>query len=172
MRIRAGPLQTRNRWRTGILGFLFEINLGEEDGGKSLARRVTVTVTRFQTETIVDGCGGRGGENGPRRVFGEDGGLSVTDHRVFGRALGILRTGGQLLRRSTQKITTRKAGDGPHIEAQYRAYPQITKNQKLQSEILSGAMWVTSPGRTPLHGQMRSSESQRTMKNKIKYLTG
>uniref|UniRef100_A0A8C3GBY1 NADH dehydrogenase [ubiquinone] 1 beta subcomplex subunit 2, mitochondrial n=1 Tax=Cyclopterus lumpus TaxID=8103 RepID=A0A8C3GBY1_CYCLU len=59
----------------------------------------------------------------------------------LGRALGVLRTGSQLLRRSTQKITTRKAGDGPHIEPQYRAYPQITKNQKFQSELLSGAMW-------------------------------
>lgn len=72
MRIRAGPLQTRNCWCTGSQGFLFEINLGEEDGGKSLARRVTVT--RFQTETIVDGRGGRSDENGHRRFFGEDDG--------------------------------------------------------------------------------------------------
>uniref|UniRef100_C3KHE0 NADH dehydrogenase [ubiquinone] 1 beta subcomplex subunit 2, mitochondrial n=1 Tax=Anoplopoma fimbria TaxID=229290 RepID=C3KHE0_ANOFI len=59
----------------------------------------------------------------------------------FGRALGVLRTGTQLLRRGTQKITSRKASDGPHIEPQYRQYPQITKNQKFQSELLSGTMW-------------------------------
>lgn len=34
-----------------------------------------------------------------------------------------------------------RAGGGPHIEPQYRQYPQITKNQKLQSEVLSGFMW-------------------------------
>lgn len=30
---------------------------------------------------------------------------------------------------------------GPHIEAQYRQYPQLTKSQKFQSELISGAMW-------------------------------
>ncbi|XP_020509425.1 NADH dehydrogenase [ubiquinone] 1 beta subcomplex subunit 2, mitochondrial [Labrus bergylta] len=59
----------------------------------------------------------------------------------FGRALGVLRTGSRLIRRGPQRITTRKAGDAPHIEAQYRQYPQITKKQKFQSELLSGAMW-------------------------------
>ncbi|XP_031714896.1 NADH dehydrogenase [ubiquinone] 1 beta subcomplex subunit 2, mitochondrial [Anarrhichthys ocellatus] len=59
----------------------------------------------------------------------------------FGRALGVLRTGSQLLRRGTQRITTRKASGGPHIEPQYRQYPQITKKQKFESELLSGAMW-------------------------------
>ncbi|XP_068442426.1 NADH dehydrogenase [ubiquinone] 1 beta subcomplex subunit 2, mitochondrial [Clinocottus analis] len=59
----------------------------------------------------------------------------------FGRVLGVLRTGSQLLRRRTQKITTRKASDGPHIEPQYRAYPQLTKKQKFDSEVISGAMW-------------------------------
>lgn len=34
-----------------------------------------------------------------------------------------------------------RAGGGPHIEAQYRQPPQITKNQKFQAELLSGAMW-------------------------------
>ncbi|XP_056878360.1 NADH dehydrogenase [ubiquinone] 1 beta subcomplex subunit 2, mitochondrial isoform X2 [Takifugu flavidus] len=33
------------------------------------------------------------------------------------------------------------AGGGPHIEPQYRQYPQLTKNQKFESELLSGAMW-------------------------------
>lgn len=34
-----------------------------------------------------------------------------------------------------------RAGGGPHIEPQYRQYPQITKKQKLESELISGAMW-------------------------------
>ena len=34
-----------------------------------------------------------------------------------------------------------RAGGGAHIEAQYRQYPQITKNQKFQAELLSSAMW-------------------------------
>ncbi|XP_036005071.1 NADH dehydrogenase [ubiquinone] 1 beta subcomplex subunit 2, mitochondrial [Fundulus heteroclitus] len=59
----------------------------------------------------------------------------------FGRALGVLRTGTQLLRGAPGRITSRKASGGPHIEPQYRQYPQITKNQKFQSELLSGAMW-------------------------------
>ncbi|XP_029317742.1 NADH dehydrogenase [ubiquinone] 1 beta subcomplex subunit 2, mitochondrial [Cottoperca gobio] len=59
----------------------------------------------------------------------------------FGRALGVLRTGTQLLRRGTQKITTRKSSDGPHIVPQYRQYPQITKKQKFHAEFLSAAMW-------------------------------
>ncbi|KAF0029954.1 hypothetical protein F2P81_019059 [Scophthalmus maximus] len=59
----------------------------------------------------------------------------------FGRALGVLRTGTRLLGRGPQRITTRKAGGGPHIEPQYRQYPQVTKNQKFQAEFISGAMW-------------------------------
>lgn len=34
-----------------------------------------------------------------------------------------------------------RASGGPHIEPQYRQYPQLTKKQKLESELLSGAMW-------------------------------
>lgn len=34
-----------------------------------------------------------------------------------------------------------RAGGGPHIEPQYRQYPQITKKQKFESELISGAMW-------------------------------
>lgn len=34
-----------------------------------------------------------------------------------------------------------RAGGGPHIEPQYRQYPQITKKQKFESEFISGAMW-------------------------------
>ncbi|XP_030005155.1 NADH dehydrogenase [ubiquinone] 1 beta subcomplex subunit 2, mitochondrial [Sphaeramia orbicularis] len=59
----------------------------------------------------------------------------------FGRALRVFRTGTQLLRRGPTRITTRKASGGPHIEPQYRQYPQITKKQVFQSEFISGAMW-------------------------------
>uniref|UniRef100_A0A3Q3JKZ0 NADH dehydrogenase [ubiquinone] 1 beta subcomplex subunit 2, mitochondrial n=1 Tax=Monopterus albus TaxID=43700 RepID=A0A3Q3JKZ0_MONAL len=59
----------------------------------------------------------------------------------FGRTLGILRTGTQLFRRGPQRIPTRKASDGPHIEPLYRQYPQLTKKQKFDAEFLSGAMW-------------------------------
>ncbi|XP_071761856.1 NADH dehydrogenase [ubiquinone] 1 beta subcomplex subunit 2, mitochondrial [Centroberyx gerrardi] len=59
----------------------------------------------------------------------------------LGRTLGVLRAGTQLVRRGPQRIMTRKAGGGPHIEPQYRQYPQLTKSQKFQSELLSGAMW-------------------------------
>ncbi|XP_038594796.1 NADH dehydrogenase [ubiquinone] 1 beta subcomplex subunit 2, mitochondrial [Micropterus salmoides] len=59
----------------------------------------------------------------------------------FGRALGVLRAGSRFVRRGPQRITTRKAGGGPHIEPQYRQYPQITKKQKFESELISGAMW-------------------------------
>lgn len=34
-----------------------------------------------------------------------------------------------------------RAGGGPHIEAQYRQAPQLTRNQQFQAELLSGAMW-------------------------------
>lgn len=59
----------------------------------------------------------------------------------FGRALGVLRAGSRFVTRGPQRIMTRKAGGGPHIEPQYRQYPQITKKQKLESELISGAMW-------------------------------
>ncbi|KAG5845885.1 NADH dehydrogenase [ubiquinone] 1 beta subcomplex subunit 2, mitochondrial [Anguilla rostrata] len=59
----------------------------------------------------------------------------------LGRTVGVLRAGVQLLRRGPQKMVVRKAGGGPHIEAQYRQFPQLTKNQHFQAELLSGAMW-------------------------------
>ncbi|CAJ1054708.1 NADH dehydrogenase 1 beta subcomplex subunit 2%2C mitochondrial [Collichthys lucidus] [Xyrichtys novacula] len=59
----------------------------------------------------------------------------------FGRALGVLRTGTRLMRQGPHRILSRNGGGGPHIEPQYRGYPQLTKNQVIQSEILSGAMW-------------------------------
>ncbi|KAM9402209.1 NADH dehydrogenase [ubiquinone] 1 beta subcomplex subunit 2, mitochondrial isoform 1-T3 [Salvelinus alpinus] len=59
----------------------------------------------------------------------------------LGRAMGVLRAGTQLLTRGPQKIVTRKAGGGPHIEAQYRQFPQLTKSQTFQAELLSSAMW-------------------------------
>ncbi|CAL8318804.1 unnamed protein product [Lota lota] len=59
----------------------------------------------------------------------------------LGRAVGLLRAGTNALRRGPQKTVTRKAGGGPHIEPQYRQYPQVTKNQKIQAEILSSTMW-------------------------------
>ncbi|XP_026003285.1 NADH dehydrogenase [ubiquinone] 1 beta subcomplex subunit 2, mitochondrial isoform X2 [Astatotilapia calliptera] len=33
------------------------------------------------------------------------------------------------------------ASGGPHIEPQYRQYPQLTKKQKFESELISGVMW-------------------------------
>ncbi|RXM37084.1 NADH dehydrogenase [ubiquinone] 1 beta subcomplex subunit 2, mitochondrial [Acipenser ruthenus] len=33
------------------------------------------------------------------------------------------------------------AGGGAHIEAQYRQFPQLTKSQNFQAELLSSAMW-------------------------------
>ncbi|XP_028305374.1 NADH dehydrogenase [ubiquinone] 1 beta subcomplex subunit 2, mitochondrial [Gouania willdenowi] len=60
----------------------------------------------------------------------------------IGRMGGLFRTGTQLLRRGPGRITSRKASGGePHIVPQYRQYPQLTKNQKFQSELISGAMW-------------------------------
>ncbi|XP_008313822.1 NADH dehydrogenase [ubiquinone] 1 beta subcomplex subunit 2, mitochondrial [Cynoglossus semilaevis] len=46
------------------------------------------------------------------------------------RALGALRNNFQQIR-----ITR------PHIEAQYRQFPQLTKRQLFQSELISGTMW-------------------------------
>lgn len=57
------------------------------------------------------------------------------------RTAGVLQTGLQLFRRGPQQMTVRKAGGGAHIEPQYRQPPQLTRNQKFQAELLSGAMW-------------------------------
>uniref|UniRef100_A0A3B4Y1U5 NADH dehydrogenase [ubiquinone] 1 beta subcomplex subunit 2, mitochondrial n=1 Tax=Seriola lalandi dorsalis TaxID=1841481 RepID=A0A3B4Y1U5_SERLL len=57
----------------------------------------------------------------------------------FGRALGVLRTGTQLLRRGPQRTMIRNYY---YLRLpQYRQYPQLTKSQKFQSELISGAMW-------------------------------
>ncbi|KAK1790604.1 hypothetical protein P4O66_014475, partial [Electrophorus voltai] len=115
----------------------------------------------------------------------------------IGRRVGIFRAGVQFLRRRPSQVFVRKAGGGePHIVAQYRQPPQITKNQKFQSELLSGAMWfwilwhmwhdldavlpslltacpsdlsfrVISLGQIPQHGQMRSWEFLLTMSNVV-----
>ncbi|KAG9280480.1 NADH dehydrogenase [ubiquinone] 1 beta subcomplex subunit 2, mitochondrial [Astyanax mexicanus] len=60
---------------------------------------------------------------------------------TIGRTVGIFRAGAQVLRRGTQRVQVRRAGDGPHIEAQYRQPPQLTKHQQFHAELLSGAMW-------------------------------
>ncbi|KAJ8381760.1 hypothetical protein SKAU_G00025380 [Synaphobranchus kaupii] len=59
----------------------------------------------------------------------------------LGRTASVLRAGVQLLRRGPHKMVVRKAGGGAHIEAQYRQFPQLTKNQNFQAELLGGAMW-------------------------------
>lgn len=59
----------------------------------------------------------------------------------FGRALGVLRTGSQLLRRGTQMITIRNGSGTPTIVPRYRQFPIISKTHILKSELLSGAMW-------------------------------
>ncbi|XP_061920745.1 NADH dehydrogenase [ubiquinone] 1 beta subcomplex subunit 2, mitochondrial [Entelurus aequoreus] len=59
----------------------------------------------------------------------------------FGRILGVFRGSTQLLRRGPQRIMTRKASGGPHIEPQYRQHPQITKKQTFEAELIGGAMW-------------------------------
>ncbi|XP_061767970.1 NADH dehydrogenase [ubiquinone] 1 beta subcomplex subunit 2, mitochondrial [Nerophis ophidion] len=59
----------------------------------------------------------------------------------FGRILGVFRGSTQLLRRGPQRIMTRKASGVPHIEPQYRQYPQITKKQKFMAELISSGMW-------------------------------
>ncbi|CAG5927435.1 unnamed protein product [Menidia menidia] len=94
----------------------------------------------------------------------------------FGRALGVLRTGSRLFKNGPGRITSRKASGGPHIEPQYRQYPQLTKKQKFESELISGAMWFWilwhcwhDPDAVLmlLHGQTKSSVSQQMTKNKI-----
>ncbi|XP_060932460.1 NADH dehydrogenase [ubiquinone] 1 beta subcomplex subunit 2, mitochondrial [Limanda limanda] len=57
------------------------------------------------------------------------------------RTLGVLRLSSRLFRRGPQRVNIRKGSGGPHIEPQYRQYPQLTKSQQFQSELLSGAMW-------------------------------
>ncbi|XP_066580508.1 NADH dehydrogenase [ubiquinone] 1 beta subcomplex subunit 2, mitochondrial [Amia ocellicauda] len=57
------------------------------------------------------------------------------------RAASVIRAGTRLLRNGTQQVGIRRAGGGVHIEAQYRQYPQLTKSQKFQAELLSGFMW-------------------------------
>lgn len=34
-----------------------------------------------------------------------------------------------------------RGSDGPHIEARFRQFPQLTKKQVFDAELLSGAMW-------------------------------
>ncbi|XP_034169073.2 NADH dehydrogenase [ubiquinone] 1 beta subcomplex subunit 2, mitochondrial [Pangasianodon hypophthalmus] len=60
---------------------------------------------------------------------------------ALGRTVSGLRAGAQLIRRGPQHTFIRKAGGAPHIVAQYRQPPQITKHQKFRSELLSGFMW-------------------------------
>ncbi|KAF4079959.1 hypothetical protein AMELA_G00184350 [Ameiurus melas] len=53
----------------------------------------------------------------------------------------VLRAAARLCTRGPRLTVTRKAGGGPHIVAQYRQPPQITKHQIFRSELLSGFMW-------------------------------
>ncbi|XP_067906826.1 NADH dehydrogenase [ubiquinone] 1 beta subcomplex subunit 2, mitochondrial [Heterodontus francisci] len=59
------------------------------------------------------------------------------------RALGAaLWSGSRLLQgRSSGRLLVRRAGGGVHIEPRYRQYPQLTKNQVMQAELLSSFMW-------------------------------
>jgi len=60
----------------------------------------------------------------------------------FGRAVGVLRAGTQLLRSGgPQRIITRNGGGGVHITPRYRQYPETTKSQHFQADLISGAMW-------------------------------
>ncbi|XP_048875729.1 NADH dehydrogenase [ubiquinone] 1 beta subcomplex subunit 2, mitochondrial [Brienomyrus brachyistius] len=59
----------------------------------------------------------------------------------LGRVLSVFREGTRLVNRGPQRIVVRRAGGEPHIEAQYRQAPQLTRNQQFQAELLSGAMW-------------------------------
>ncbi|XP_077355092.1 NADH dehydrogenase [ubiquinone] 1 beta subcomplex subunit 2, mitochondrial [Festucalex cinctus] len=59
----------------------------------------------------------------------------------FGRMLGVLRGGARLMRRGPQRIMTRKGSGEPHIVPQYRQYPQVTKKQKFEAELISSVMW-------------------------------
>ncbi|XP_053572234.1 NADH dehydrogenase [ubiquinone] 1 beta subcomplex subunit 2, mitochondrial [Bombina bombina] len=55
---------------------------------------------------------------------------------------GVLRAGSRLLGGAVRKRPgVRNAGGGVHIEPRYRQFPELTKNQVLQAEILSGFMW-------------------------------
>ncbi|XP_017267164.1 NADH dehydrogenase [ubiquinone] 1 beta subcomplex subunit 2, mitochondrial isoform X1 [Kryptolebias marmoratus] len=59
----------------------------------------------------------------------------------IGRAFAVLRTGTQLLRCGPRRIQSRKASDVPHIEPRYRQFPQLTKKQQFDAEVISGLMW-------------------------------
>ncbi|NP_001080258.1 NADH:ubiquinone oxidoreductase subunit B2 S homeolog [Xenopus laevis] len=53
-----------------------------------------------------------------------------------------LRSGGRLLAGVVRnKPVVRNAGGGVHIEPRYRQFPELTKQQSRQAEILSGFMW-------------------------------
>ncbi|XP_055506073.1 NADH dehydrogenase [ubiquinone] 1 beta subcomplex subunit 2, mitochondrial [Leucoraja erinacea] len=61
-------------------------------------------------------------------------------------SMSLVWRGARLLQRrglgpGPGKGPVRRAGGGVHIEPQYRQYPELTKSQVLQSEILSGFMW-------------------------------
>ncbi|KAF7668562.1 hypothetical protein LDENG_00004870 [Lucifuga dentata] len=86
----------------------------------------------------------------------------------IGRALGVLRAGTQLLRRGPQRIMTRKASGGPHIE------PQLSCSAGPCGSGFCGTAgmirtrsWVISHGLMHLNGQMKSLESHQMMKNEI-----
>ncbi|XP_046729167.1 NADH dehydrogenase [ubiquinone] 1 beta subcomplex subunit 2, mitochondrial [Silurus meridionalis] len=57
------------------------------------------------------------------------------------RTVSVFRAGARLITRGPQHSVTRKAGGGPHIVAQYRQPPQLTKRQHFRAELLSGFMW-------------------------------
>ncbi|KAL4656721.1 NADH dehydrogenase ubiquinone 1 beta subcomplex subunit 2, mitochondrial [Arapaima gigas] len=60
----------------------------------------------------------------------------------FGRLFGVFRAGAQRIGQAPQRVSVRsRAGGGPHIEPQYRQGPQLTRHQKFQAELISGAMW-------------------------------
>ncbi|KAG8438674.1 hypothetical protein GDO86_005023 [Hymenochirus boettgeri] len=53
-----------------------------------------------------------------------------------------LRTGGRVLTGVVRrKHGVRNAGGGVHIEPRYRQFPETTKSQHRQAEILSSFMW-------------------------------
>ncbi|XP_072123825.1 NADH dehydrogenase [ubiquinone] 1 beta subcomplex subunit 2, mitochondrial [Mobula birostris] len=52
------------------------------------------------------------------------------------RGAWLLQAGG-----SRALLPVRRAGGGVHIEPRYRQYPELTKKQVFQSELLSGFMW-------------------------------
>ncbi|KAM4677560.1 NADH dehydrogenase [ubiquinone] 1 beta subcomplex subunit 2, mitochondrial [Discoglossus pictus] len=56
---------------------------------------------------------------------------------------GALRTGGRLIGGAVlRRQPVRNAGGGGvHIEARYRQFPETTKSQHFQAQLLSGFMW-------------------------------